>query len=264
MARLMCIATHHKGGTVWIKRVVRALSHAIGVPWIGLWSERHLDKVPASGRAFLCNWNGRFPKAIWDSTETGFLHVIRDPRDVLLSGCAYHHDAPVKGERFLHEPRADLGGRSYQQHLNALQGQEAKLIFEMENKHAETLGEMRDWPWGDPRCSELRYEDLMDDRDGTLFGAALARLGLEGAELKAGLRAFWDNSLFGGLARPQDRDARLQGHIASGGRLRRWQRELPRAVGRIYADRFGADLIALGYEKDMSWVESLPEHPAAA
>ena len=264
MARLMCIATHHKGGTVWIRRVVRAMSHAIGVPWIGLWSERQLPKVPGDGRAFLCNWEGRFPRAIWDSGETAFLHVIRDPRDVLLSGCAYHHHAPVKGERFLHAPRPDLGGRTYQEHLNALESPAEKLLFEMENKHAETLAQMRAWPWGDPRCTELRYEDLMGDRDGALFGRALAALGLSGAELKAGLRAFWDNSLFGGLAREEARDGRLQGHIASGGRLRRWRRELPRAVGRIYAERFGADLVALGYETDMSWVETLPEHPVAA
>lgn len=264
MARLMCIATHHKGGTVWIKRVVRALSHAIGVPWIGLWSDRQLAKVPAETRAFLCNWNGRFPRATWDSTETGFLHVIRDPRDILLSGCGYHLTAPVRGEKFLHQPRPDLGGRTYQEHLNALTDPAERLLFEMDNKHAETVAEMRAWPWGDPRCSELRYEDLLTDRDGTLFGRALAALGLQGAELTAGLKAFWDNSLFGGLSRQEDRTGRLQSHIASGGRTRRWQRELPRAVGRLYAERFGADLIALGYEQDTSWVETLPVTPAAA
>ncbi|MDK3016931.1 hypothetical protein [Pseudodonghicola flavimaris] len=264
MARLMCIATHHKGGTVWIKRVVRALSHAIDVPWIGLWSDRQLAKVPEEGRAFLCNWNGRFPRAIWDRSDVAFLHLVRDPRDILLSGCGYHLSAPVKGEKFLHQPRADLGGATYQEHLNALADPAERLLFEMENKHAETLAEMRAWPWGDPRATELRYEALMADRDGTLFGRALTALGLKGAELAAGLKAFWDNSLFGGLSRAEARTGRLESHIASAGRLQRWRRELPRAVGEIYADRFGADLIALGYEKDTSWVETLPVPPAAA
>lgn len=258
----MCIATHHKGGTVWIRRVVRQLSHAIGVPWVGIWSERQLDKVPARGRAFLCNWHGRFPAALWDDPDTAYLHVIRDPRDVLLSGCAYHLTAAPEGERFLHQPRADLEGKTYQQHLKALGDPAARLLFEMENKHAETLAEMRAWPWGDPRCAELRYEDLMQDNDGTLFGRALERLGLAGGELQAGVRAFWDNSLFGGLGNGRARAGRLAGHIASAGRLARWKSELPRAVGRAYADRFGDDLIALGYARDHRWVQALPAHPA--
>lgn len=264
MARLMCIATHHKAGTVWIKRVVRQLARSLGLPWVGIWSERQLDRVPARGRAFLCNWHGRFPSAIWAREDVAFLHVVRDPRDVLLSGCAYHLKAGEKGERFLHVPRADLGGRSYQQHLNALEDPQARLLFEMENKHAETVAEMRAWPWGDPRVAELRYEDLMQDRDGSRFERALALLGLDAAERRAGRAAFWDNSLFGGLQDKTARDGRLEDHIASAGRLARWKTELPRAVGRVYAERFGADLIALGYAKDMNWVDDLPVRPAAA
>lgn len=257
MARLMCIATHHKGGTVWIKRVIKALSNAIGVPWIGIWSDRHLHKVPEQGRAFLCNWHGSFPQALWDSSDTAFLHVIRDPRDVLLSGCAYHLTAPPKGERFLHQPRADLNGQTYQQHLTALTDPNDRLLFEMHNKHAETLAEMRAWPYDDPRSVELRYEELMQDRDGKRFAAALTRMGLSRADHAAGLRAFWDNSLFGGLTKPR------AGHIASHGRLARWRTELPRAVGRAYAARFGDDLIALGYEHDTAWVSALPERGMA-
>lgn len=263
MARLMGVATHHKGGTVWIKRVIRTLAREMGVPWIGIWSDRQLSKIPAQGRAFLCNWAGWFPKALWDHDDFAALHVIRDPRDVLLSGCAYHQVAGVKGERFLHQPRADLDGRTYQDHLRALPDPEEKLLFEMHNKHAETLAEMRAWPYGDARVAELRYEDLMQDTDTALFDSALAQLGLSDKDRAAGRKAFWDNSLFGGLAKPEQRAGRLATHVASGGRLQRWQRELPRRVGRAYDRRFGDDLRALGYEQDASWVDRLPERVAA-
>jgi hypothetical protein len=256
-SRLMCIATHHKAGTIWIKRVIRSLSRAIDVPWIGIWSDRQMAKVPGSGRAFLCNWAGMFPDDLWTSTETAFLHVIRDPRDVLLSGCAYHQTAGRKGEQFLHVARVDLEGRTYQQHLNGLSGHKDKLLFEMQNKHEETLSQMRDWPYGDPRCVELRYEDLMVDTDCIAMRRAFGALGLQGAEIDTGVQAFWDNSLFGGLADRQDRKGRLKDHISSGGRLRRWQSEMPRSVGRVYAERYGDDLIALGYEHDNSWVDRL-------
>ncbi len=261
MARLMGIVTHHKGGTVWIKRVIRALSTEIGVPWTGIWSDKRKDHIPSQGRAFLCNWSGWLPKSLWQSGEFASLHVVRDPRDILLSGCAYHQTAGPKGERFLHEPRADLAGRTYQEHLLALRDPNEQLMFEMENKHAVTMAEMRAWPWGNAHNVELRYEDLMQDRDGLRFGDALTRLGLAPNEVLAGIRAFIDNSLFGGLARQEDRQGRLATHIRSGGKLQRWRDELPAEVGRAYARRFGGDLIALGYETDDSWVDTLLADP---
>lgn len=256
-SRLMCVATHHKAGTIWIKRVIKSLSKAIGVPWIGIWSDRQMRKVPKTGRAFLCNWAGMFPDDLWTSTETAFLHVIRDPRDVLLSGCSYHQTAGLKGEQFLHIAREDLNGRTYQQHLNDLSDHKEKLLFEMRNKHAQTLMEMRAWPYGDPRCIELRYEDLMVDTQCNAMRRAFGALGLQGGEIDSGVQAFWENSLFGGLADRQDHKGRLKDHVRSGGRLRRWQSEMPRSVGQTYADRFGDDLIALGYEQDKSWVDQL-------
>ncbi len=256
--RLMCIATHHKGGTVWIKSIIRALSRSLSIPWFGIWSDRHMGKVPKAGRAFLCNWHGVFPQSLWDSEDTAFLHVIRDPRDVLLSGCRYHLTAGPKGEKFLHQPRSDLEGRTYQEHLNGLATYAEQLLFEMANKHAETLAEMLRWPWGHPRSTELRYETLMDDVDGAGFAAALGELGLHRDEARVGARIFWDKSLQGGLSK---REAR-PGHVTSGA-PRRWMHELPREIGEIYAERHGDALIALGYETDNTWIRQLPETAAA-
>lgn len=258
--RLICVATHHKAGTVWIKRVVRAMSASLNIPWIGIWSERQLADVPEAGRAFLCNWHGTFPTEIWARDDVAFLHLIRDPRDVLLSGCAYHQHAGVKGEKFLHIPRDDLEGATYQEHLRALPTSAAKLRFEMGEKHAETLREMRAWTYNDPRTVELRYEEIVADADMTAFAAALDAFGFTPEEQKAGLKAFWDNSLFGGLTNESKRTGRLTTHIASGAG-NRWKRELPRPVALDYQRQYGADLIALGYEERDGWAEQLPETP---
>jgi hypothetical protein len=263
MARLMCIATHHKAGTVWLKRVVKALSRALGLPWLGIWDAGRLGDIPPLGRAFLVNWNSRFPRQLWARDDVAFVHLIRDPRDVLLSGMAYHRTAAPEGERFLHDPRADLGGLTYQQHLNALPDDQARLRFEMGERHAQTVTDMLAWPWGDPRAHELRYETLIQDRDGALFDAALTHLGLTGPERAQGRAAFLANSLFAGLADPSARQGRVAGHIASG-RADRWRTEMPRALGRDYAARFGAALKTLGYADSDAWVETLPEHGAAA
>jgi len=262
--RLICVATHHKTGTIWIKRVVMAMSAQLGIPWQGIWGEKQLDKVPSTGRAFLCNWSGRFPRALWDRDDTVFLHVIRDPRDVLLSGCTYHHTAPVEGEGFLHQPRQDLAGKTYQQHLNALDQQDAKLLFEMENKHAETVAEMCAWDYTRPGNIELRYEDLMADESCALFRTALQRAGFSPDEVDVGAKIFWQNSLFGGLKKPEARKGRLKDHIVSDGQLARWQREIPRNVAEVYAARFQNDREALGYAQDASWTEALREDARVA
>lgn len=261
MARLMCIATHHKAGTVWLKRVIQALARALDLPVIGVWGERQLGAIPPLGRAFLVHWNARFPRQLWAQAETAFVHLIRDPRDVLLSGMAYHRIAPPRGERFVHDPRPELGGLSYQQHLNALPDDLARLRFEMEGKHAETVADMLAWPWWHPKAHELRYETLIEDCEGARFDAALAHLGLDVRERAEGRRIFLANSLFAGLADPGARRGRVGAHVASG-RPARWRTEMPRALGRDYAARFGAALKSLGYATDDSWVASLPEQVA--
>ncbi|MDF1871797.1 sulfotransferase domain-containing protein [Vannielia sp.] len=262
MPRLMCFATHHKSGTVWIRRTVQAMSAAFGTEWHGIWRDGAMWKVPDEGEAFLVNWAGWFPEALWERDDVGFVHLIRDPRDMLLSGCVYHHHAGDKGEKWLHEPRAAFGGKSYQQHLNAIEGERDKLLFSMRGKHRETVQEMLNWRWGDPRITELRYEDLMQDHACHLFQLALAHLGLEGDRLEKGRSLFWEQSLFGGMADIDKRPRHLHGHVHSEGALKRWEKELPRAVGEAYAAEFGDALKQLGYEQDDSWVDRLPETPA--
>lgn len=254
----MCIATHHKAGTIWLKRVIKALAQALDLPWIGVWDRAALNRVPERGRAFLVHWNSRFPAPLWQRDDVAFIHLIRDPRDILLSGMAYHRIAPPKGERFLHEPRADLGGLSYQQYLNTLPDDLERLRFEMNGRHARTVADMLAWPWGNPRAHELRYETLMHDHDGARFDAALAHLGLNGAERTLGRDSFLANSLFGGLSDPGARPGRVAVHVASG-QVARWRDEMPRAVGRAYAARFGAALKTLGYADNNSWVRTLPD-----
>lgn len=259
MTRLMAFGTHHKAGTVWIKRVVLALARALGLPWQGVWDARRLGDIPPLGRSFLVHWNSRFPAGLWARDDVAFVHLIRDPRDVLLSGMAYHRTAAPEGERFLHSPRADLGGLTYQQHLNALPDDAARLAFEMDGRHAETVADMLAWPWGDARAHELRYETLITDTGGTLFDAALAHLGLSAAERAEGRRLFLANSLFGGLSDARARAGRVAGHAAAGGHAGRWRSQLPRAVGHAYAKRFGPALRRLGYADDDTWVDTLPE-----
>ncbi|GIT91281.1 hypothetical protein JANAI62_17370 [Jannaschia pagri] len=255
--RVFCIGTHHKTGTLWMRSVFRKLAAWMKVGERVVYPSVTGKVIPDRERMFLFSWSSTFRSAILDLPEVRILHVIRDPRDVLLSGYRYHQHAPQRGEDFLHQPRADLDGQTYQQHLNALPTEVDKMLFEMGEKHAKTLDEMLAWDYGRPNAIEVRYEDLIADVTCDGFREHLRNLGLTEPEVSRGGDIFWGNALFGGLAKPEDRVARVAAHVASG-QAAQWRTKMPRPVAEAYAEAHGDALVALGYETHPSdWVEEV-------
>lgn len=257
--RILCLGTHHKTGTTWMKAVFFAIAETLDIPVRRVPVPRDWAKLPAEGRVIATNWRSRFHRDLLANPQARVLHVIRDPRDVLISGARYHETTSGKFEKFLYNPRDELDGKSYQQHLRSLPSVEEKLAFEMGGKHLDTLKQMLDWDYDNPRSFEARYEDLIADTDGALFGKVLTFLGFSQDEVETGVRIFKENSLFGTRAEA----IRQAGHVASG-RPAQWISRLPRSVAELYAERHGADLIRLGYENDMGWIDRLDPAPELA
>ena len=253
--RILCVGTHHKTGTVWMRRVWRLIGEALDIPFVPVHNPARWKKIPQSERAIVVNWAGAFAPELFDNPEARFLHIIRDPRDVLLSGARYHENSPGRQERFLHGPREDLGGKSYQEHLQALPDPAAKLDFEMQNMHLKTLNEMLAWPYGHDRAMDLRYEDLIADQDCAIFMGVLRFFGFSEAEIETARQIYYDNSLFGGLS-SESGVGRTATHVSSG-KARQWPSKLPRAAAERYLECHGDDLITLGYESDKDWLSRL-------
>ncbi|GGH38739.1 hypothetical protein SAMN05444007_11135 [Cribrihabitans marinus] len=253
--RILCIGTHHKCGTVWMRRVWRLIGQALDIPMRPLHRPRKWTDLPEEGRVICVNWSSRFAPGLMEREDARFLHIIRDPRDVLLSGARYHETAPGRQENFLHVPNPDWNGRTYQQQIRHLPTREEKLAFEMAQHHASVLAEMTAWPYGHPRAIDLRYEDLIEDTDCAIFGRVLDHFGFQGAEHDTALEIYHQNSLFGGLKDRSD-VGRLKTHVSSG-KTRRWLTELPPRTAALYLERHGDDLIKLGYESDRTWLDKL-------
>ncbi|MBF9028982.1 hypothetical protein HKCCE3408_01120 [Rhodobacterales bacterium HKCCE3408] len=256
--RLIAIGTHHKTGTVWMRRVFNFFTDGRDIPRIRIGGHGDDAQVPAEGRAVLVSWVSGFSPALLSRADLRGLHMIRDPRDVLISGLRYHQIAPEGGEKWLHMPRVDLDGSSYQSYLKSRATLHDKFLFEMQGVHAQTLADMMAWDYTRPNIREIRYEDLRDDHDMSQFSDHLDFLGIEGEEKDFALDCYWQNSLFGGMAKKDDRPRRVSLHIQSG-EAAQWISRMPRSVAEIYAERHGQALIALGYETDTSWVERCPD-----
>jgi hypothetical protein len=255
----LCLATHHKTGTIWMRRTLQAIAGAQGIPIHKVARLAKLEAIPRDGPRLLVHWDGAFPRPLFGDPDARILHVIRDPRDVLLSGMRYHLTASPARERFLGRRGDSWGGKTYQEHLRALPGLVPRLAFEMTEKHHQTVEEMLSWHFGRANTIELRYETLMTHPDGTPFRDALEQAGIVGLDIDDAMRCFIANSLFGGLSTPDAR-AGLSGHVISGA-PERWRSEMPIEIARPYAARYGAALRILGYAESDEWVDGC--RPAA-
>lgn len=255
--RLLCVGTHHKTGTIWMRKVFRQVSEELGIPAMQVIRAKRMADIPETGPAILFNWSSAFPAEMMARPDARFIHIIRDPRDVLLSGMRYHRSAGLNKEKFLKETRPEWGGRNYQDHLNALPDDVARLLFEMEMKHDKTVQEMLAWNYHNPNAAEIRYEDLIQDTDCSQFRGVLQRFGIEGLDIDRVVDIYWQNSLFGGLAQEENRASPVAKHIKSGAPAQ-WLSKFPREVAEIYAARYGAALTTLGYADSDDWVTLCP------
>jgi hypothetical protein len=184
-----------------------------------------------------------------DRENVRILHLVRDPRDVVISAMHYHK---ASRESWLHEPIPGYDNLTYQRALRSLPTRFAQYVFEMDNSSASTLRDMATWRYGRANCYEARYEDLRRDDELVHWRRIMTFLGLDSAEQLMGARRFWQNSLFGGLPRLGNK------HVRSGA-VAQWRREFTPALAKIFLERFPGLLQRLGYETSDDWVLALEE-----
>jgi hypothetical protein len=175
------------------------------------------------------------------------MHLIRDPRDVLISAMHYHRKST---EAWLHEPIPGYDRITYQAALRSLPTKLEKYVFELEHSTAGTIRDLLAWRYGRANCFEARYEDLRLDTQLEYWRRITSFLGFRGADQKIVDRRFWQNSLFGGLSRLGNR------HVRSG-EVAQWKREFTRDLAFAFLTKFPDALQTLGYEMNNAWVLKL-------
>ena len=169
------------------------------------------------------------------------MHLIRDPRDLIISGVFYHERCT--SERWLTVPNPKFQGLSYQQTLAGLPSLEEKIRFEMLHIGGSTIRDMLAWNYGRPQFYEAKYEDLIEDVELRRFRDIFTFLGYPEEQMDELLQIAFNCSLFSG---------RVNGHIRSG-LPRQWQSYFTKPLHRQFLEHFGDALVRLGYEQNDQW-----------
>ena len=170
------------------------------------------------------------------------LHIIRDPRDVIVSGCFYHQKSD---EAWLHIPQQRFQGMTYQQKICSYSRRSDQVLFEMEQCGRRTIESMTKWDYTQTRFYEVKYEHLVQDENLDLFRKIFTFLGFPAGCMPGVLQHASDNSLFSG---------RLQKslHIRSG-RPQQWKQFFTPDHKKRFLELFADALVTLGYETDNDW-----------
>lgn len=226
------VATHHKVMTTYFTAVLRPLAFALGQPYQKVHSE-----LPDAQARLVLSMHGKLDLPTLGRYRG--IHVMRDPRDMIVSGYHYHK---WTHEDWVHRP--DENGVSYQQKLNRADKRDG-LFMEIDHFIFFYRRTLEAWDIDDPDIYEVAYEDLMGpDRD-RIYAEMFAHLGLEGDTLDLArdlMRLFEAKSRTG---RSADKVA-AKSHLRSG-KSGQWQAELD-ADHVAYIDReLGPVLRKFGY-----------------
>lgn len=244
---IVLVGTHHKVGTVWMRKLFERAAKACGRPFLNI-SRRLMDadtaeatlrdNIASDVAAVVFSAHSEFPRTLPMDRCRGF-HLVRDPREMLVSATDYHEKAT---ERWLHFLRPEFDGLTYQQKQRACGSLEARQRFELHHAGGRAIRRMLDFeePQG---FKTWRYEDLIADEEMAVWVQVASHLGFVDKAREQFLAAVWKESLFGDLV-PKGQQ-RL--HIQSGGTTPRWPRRLAPSVRAELEARYGGAMRRMGY-----------------
>ena len=233
------VGTHHKTGTVWMKNIFTQSCSQLNLKFF----TGKFDEAPSDFDVFLQD-HSQFDFAQLNVNYKG-LHLIRDPRDLIISGCFYHQKAH---EKWLHNPQKEFGGLTYQEKINSYDSLDEKIGFEMENSSLYNIKAITNWNYTNPLFFEAKYEDLIRDVDLLLFHQIFTFLGFSGQVMPELLRIAYDNSIFSG-------NLRKSLHVRSA-QEKQWENYFKPKHKAKFLELYGDALIKLGYEDSNDWANS--------
>ena len=254
------IYTHHKIGTALTSKVFREIATYYGLKFVD--SPGYNENIEDAD--IVHYWHAQISDEIRNSNHKG-IHIIRDPRDVIVSGYLYHQrckeewcinqdfeivenisypQVDYSQEHLSQEDKVSylnsLNGKSYQENLKTMP-QDEGLVFEMDGFAGRTIGDLLGWD-SNPNILEIKFEELLADYDEKWL-AVFTHLGFGGKHLQR-VSNFAKNH---DLSRMSKDQISKDKHISTG-KLTKWDEYFNDNISHEYQNRFGDAHGKLGYD----------------
>jgi hypothetical protein len=139
---MIVVGTHHKTGTNYAHAVLPVLAEVLGFKYVRYSGRRLAREIDLRPRAIL-SFTHLQPEHIDVVQRSGFsgriMHLIRDPRTLVVSACKYHMSSQ---EEWLDRKQERFDGLSYREHLQALPSEIERLLFELNNVSGMQIRDM--------------------------------------------------------------------------------------------------------------------------
>ena len=176
-------------------------------------------------------------------------HIIRDPRDLIVSGYFYHLRTNEPWCALPNKHNTDLPENiSYQQHLNSL-GIEDGILYELNHVSGRMIEYMGRWNYANERVLELRFEKILGN-ELRWFREIFMWYKIDEKYISKLTKIAHDYSL--DTLRKQ-RSHRPLEHVRPQSLRGDWRTYFTNKIKSEFKEKYGDILINLDYEKDNNW-----------
>ena len=233
---LLVHCSHHKVATVWFKRVLEAVAANYELAF----EAQGPDRPSKDTELLFFNNAFRFKHEYVDGRNFRGSHIVRDPRDLVVS--AYHYHLRTS-EEWVTAPNDEWGGKSYQEHLQSLDAKDG-LFVEIARCARSEIASMSTWDYYQPEFIELRYEDALRDEE-SMFRSLFRHYGFRWSEVLVSAEIARRYSLE--IVRSYE-----DGHVRSG-QPGEWRASFGPEHVAYFKELTGDLVVRLGYESNMDW-----------
>lgn len=232
--------SHHKAGSFWIACVLRDICNKYGkIMSVFENGENRISKYLHADVLYDNN-----SQIILDYNDYTGSHMIRDPRDIIISGYFYHQWTKEKAYNIY----MDQIGMTYKEKLKSL-SLDGGIMFELVNKGGETIELIKKWDKSE-KFLEVKYEDFITDCDNT-FLKLFTHWGINSDYLNDCL----DISRAHHMTKKTGRkigEIDFNSHMRSG-KPGQWKEYFNDDHKQYFKNHFEDLLIKTGYEKNNDW-----------